>query len=53
MDDIDSKRKQKGMTLHLCPLCRNEFDCLDPDCIGLRYEWCDNCRMRVTSYLTK
>ncbi len=40
------------MTLHLCPLCRNELDCLDPDCIGLRYEWCDDCRMKVTRYLT-
>lgn len=39
------------MTLHLCPLCRNESDCRDPDCIGLRYEWCNDCRIRVTQYL--
>ncbi len=37
--------------IHQCPMCRMESDCLDPDCSGLRYAWCDNCRMKVTKYL--
>jgi len=40
------------MTIHQCPMCRIEMDCLDPDCIDLRYEWCDDYRIRVTKYLT-
>jgi len=28
------------------------MDCLDPDCIGLKFEWCDDCRMKITRYLT-
>jgi len=40
------------MTIHFCPMCQKESDCLDPNCIGLRYEWCDDCRIKVTRYLT-
>lgn len=40
------------MNIHQCPICEMKKDCLDPDCIGLRYEWCDDCRIKVTQYLT-
>lgn len=37
--------------IHRCPRCGNRKNCLDPECIGLEYEWCDDCRMKVTHYL--
>ena len=42
------------MQKHLCPLCKKESNCLNPDCDdrSLRYEWCNLCRIKITRYLT-
>jgi hypothetical protein len=42
------------MKNHICPRCRKESTCLNPECddYTLRYEWCPNCRIKLTRYLT-
>jgi len=42
------------MEKHVCPLCRKESDCLNPNCIDhtLKFEWCSPCRIKVIRYLT-
>ena len=54
MDDNHPKCECEIMKNHICPRCKRESTCLNPACddYTLRYEWCPNCRIKLTRYLT-